>query len=90
MVTVNCRRCRRDREHHALGECVPCYHRRFAPPTGVGSGAPGVLKTRAICAGRAEDIAELGGQGEDIRMIAQRLGVSVRTVQRYRSREDTR
>lgn len=80
-----CVTCHRERPIHAHDQCATCYRRPYQPPTG-NPGALGVAKSRQVVTRRMEDLAELLAQREDIRMIARRLGVSVRTVQRYKAR----
>jgi DNA invertase Pin-like site-specific DNA recombinase len=84
-MNATCTRCHRHRRIKSLGECGTCYTRRYEPRTG-NPGARGVLKSREVRAGRLEDVAELLAWGEDQRMIATRLGLSVRTIYRYLAR----
>ncbi|MFF3665396.1 hypothetical protein [Microtetraspora malaysiensis] len=83
---VTCADCHRDRPHHAHGKCYLCYQRPNRPVTGVGSGGPGVTKSRDVIAAHLEDLAELMTHETDQLVIAARLGVSWRTIYRYRAR----
>lgn len=80
-----CVRCRQTREIKYVGECSYCYAARFAPRTGNPHGR-GVSKSQATIAGRIEDYLELLSYGEEPLTIAQRLGVSRRTLHRYDAR----
>ena len=80
-----CTGCRRLRPIKSDDHCGTCYTRRYQPLVG-NPGAAGVHKSRDVIAGRIEDLAELRVQRADQRQIAHRLGVSVRTVQRYQAR----
>lgn len=52
-----------------------------------GNGGPGVLKSRAVLAGRVEDYAWLTRkQRLTLYEAAERLGVSARTARRYEKR----
>jgi len=83
-----CSRCGRDRRHEARGLCVTCYRIVWQPyvPTGVGRGGPGVGRSADDMAGRMADVEELLGRRYSGGKIAERLGLSDRTVRRYISR----
>lgn len=83
-----CGRCKRVRPHVARDLCVSCYHyvRRPYVPTGAGMGGPGVLRDACSLAGRLEDYAEIRARHYTIGQAAKRLGVSVRTADRYEAR----
>jgi Trp operon repressor len=57
----------------------------WEPRTG-NPGGRGTPSSRADVAARLEDLTELDHHHEDVQLIATRLGVSVRTIRRYRAR----
>ena len=77
--------CGHDRPHHADGQCARCYGLRYRPRTG-NPGGHGVHKTRDDIDGRLEDLAELLRRETDRLVIARRLGISYRTLDRYQAR----
>lgn len=83
-----CSRCGRVRPHGGLGLCEGCYSyaRRPYVPTGAGMGGPGVLRDTSAVAGRLQDYAEIRSRHYTIGQAAARLGISIRTADRYEAR----
>ncbi|WP_067483824.1 hypothetical protein [Actinomadura hibisca] len=87
-----CTRCTRDRPHRALGLCDSCYTRRpgarrYDAPIGAAPGAPGVLRSAEVIAGRVEDYRELTREMRlSKKAAAARLGISYKTALRYEQR----
>lgn len=83
-----CQRCRRHRPYRAKGLCGHCYTytRRPYQPTGVGRGGPGVPKSAEVLESRLEEFAELRARHYTTVQAAARIGISVRTAERYAAR----
>lgn len=81
-MTITCRSCGQTRSHRRRGLCKACY--RLHTETGTLYWFPplphGKSRTRMA---RLENFRELAEQREHRELIASRLAVSVRTVQRY-------
>lgn len=84
----DCRRCHKFRPHRGKGLCVSCYDyvRRPYVPTGAGRGGPGTAKSAEAVESRLEEFADLRARHYTIAQAALRVGVSVRTGERYEAR----
>lgn len=87
--TPMCAACgRRPRRKGGHRLCSDCHRARYDPPTGNPGGA-GITKTREAIEARLEDLQFLQTHETNRVTIAARLGISTRTLFRYRQRLKT-